>query len=359
MPQNNTHNTHKIYEEACRWRTREDCSDMTMEEQEKFYQWIAESAKHQEAYIKACNASDLLHSFGGSEGVQSFKEFSADANQFIEECNEISAKKGQKLSLFSHHIDIKTAFTGIAASLLIMFSGLFFMLENNPEAISYGTKVGVIKTVMLKDGSVIKLNTDTQLSVAFSKLERKILLEKGEAHFDVAKNKTRPFIVMIDKNTVEATGTAFNIKKRNQLTKVTVTEGSVEVSYSSPQTAATSPLSLKAGSGAMIDQDKIQAAVLTKREMEQRTAWQTGMIYFDKKKLQDVVTELQYYTKKEILFANNDAKNITVSGFFDMANVSSFLKGLQLTFPVNVIERDTIIILNITQKTAHQIVLSD
>lgn len=260
----------------------------------------------------------------------------------MDECDDLAAlARGER-----GPVRLYRRVVSAAASLLIVAVSALLVFQSGPmSATEYETKVGGRETVMLKDGSVITLNTDTRLSVALSGTERRILLEKGEAFFDVAKDKTRPFLVVVGKDVVRAVGTAFNVRRRADTTQVTVTEGIVEVN------GATLSTLLHVGADLTINPAGIQTVELAPAEVESTVSWRTGMIHFSNKRLGAVVEELQYYAEKEIIVTNDQVSNLIVGGSFDTSNASSFLKGLEAIFPVKVIERDTVIILGYAQNT--------
>ncbi|MFD2427832.1 FecR family protein [Sphingobium scionense] len=93
----------------------------------------------------------------------------------------------------------------------------------------YRTALGETRTVQLADGSRIHLNTNSSVEVALRDDIRQITLLKGEAQFDVAHDKKRPFIVNADGTLVRAVGTMFNVRLRADVTELTVIEGIVAV----------------------------------------------------------------------------------------------------------------------------------
>ena len=93
----------------------------------------------------------------------------------------------------------------------------------------YRTLVGEIRRVPLADGSMAAINTDTTLDVRFQKTERAVKLDRGEAWFQVAKDRTRPFVVAAGDIRVQAVGTAFSVRRKSAGAEVRVTEGVVEV----------------------------------------------------------------------------------------------------------------------------------
>ena len=91
-----------------------------------------------------------------------------------------------------------------------------------------------IRLVILPDGSRIQMNRGTKFSYAthaFNLKQREVWLE-GEAFFEVAKNKEKPFIIHTGTMQTTVRGTSFNVKAYPQLAEnvVSVHTGKVEVS---------------------------------------------------------------------------------------------------------------------------------
>jgi transmembrane sensor len=86
------------------------------------------------------------------------------------------------------------------------------------------------RTVDLRDGSIVHLNAASEVSVHFEDKERRLALVRGEAHFEVAPNPDRPFVVEIENVRVRAVGTAFSVAKGESGVRIVVTEGKVAVS---------------------------------------------------------------------------------------------------------------------------------
>jgi transmembrane sensor len=93
----------------------------------------------------------------------------------------------------------------------------------------YATTVDGYERVSLADGTMVELNSASEVAVQFSPAERRVRLVRGEAHFTVAKNKARPFLVEAGAVAVRAVGTAFNVRLGGKEVEVLVTEGKVAV----------------------------------------------------------------------------------------------------------------------------------
>lgn len=109
------------------------------------------------------------------------------------------------------------------------------ILPNNPAAtvggpasLSPGALQAVgPRLVSLADGTEVRLNAGSEIVERFSAVERGVELTRGEAHFKVTKDPTRPFVVSAGALSVRAIGTAFNVARRVERTEVLVTEGRV------------------------------------------------------------------------------------------------------------------------------------
>lgn len=344
--------TNFVYEEASRWLAREQSSTMTNQEKSDLESWLASDPQHQEVYLETYKASNLIDELSGIANSDNNEILDSTFQNLLNSCPRNNKSIENKQNIFS-----KTRGLGlIAASIMLFITFSILFQPNGPIAHIHKSGIGEMDTIMLNDGTVITLNTDTEISVAMSPDERKVLLVHGEAYFDVAKDTKRPFSVIIGKDVVRAVGTSFNIKHRTEVTRVTVTEGVVEVK-SNPISSTSlnllsfaSPISLGVGANLTINGDTAQTNLLSSLELEQSVAWRTGMLHFNGEPLSAIVDELQYYAHKEIILASNQVSDLIVGGSFNVNNVSSFLKGLELTFPIKVIERENVIIISYAKK---------
>nr|WP_068892050.1 FecR family protein [Pedobacter panaciterrae] len=130
----------------------------------------------------------------------------------------------------------------IAAVVTTLFvsAALFFYLNNTrsgtAEQMTYVVVApGKMKLIELADGTRIWLNSATKFGYPkqFSSKLREVTLLEGEAFFDVAHEKNRPFIVHSKGLNTQVLGTSFNIDAYNfsKCVKVSVATGKVGVSY--------------------------------------------------------------------------------------------------------------------------------
>jgi len=209
----------------------------------------------------------------------------------------------------------------------------------------------------LADGSVVELNAGAQIDVQFTAAERRVRLVRGEAHFAVAKNPERPFVVAAGPVAVRAVGTAFNVSLQQREVSVLVTEGKVGVTESAeaavPQSAdpiapipevVAEPTYLLAGQQAVIalspaasppmPTPAVQVNEVTPAQIERALAWQGLRLEFQEMRLGDVVAEFNRYNRRKLVVRDGAAAAIVVGGNFRADNAAAFVRLLESSFGV-------------------------
>jgi ferric-dicitrate binding protein FerR (iron transport regulator) len=147
-------------------------------------------------------------------------------------------------------------------------------------------------TVTLPDGTKVTLNAESQLRyepTCFGKSERRVSFE-GEAFFDVAKDKSRPFYVDADGLNVEVLGTKFNLQARKDevLACLTLTQGTVKFTALANEQSVV----LHAGQQVILDRRTNKLSVSTPQHLEDATAWQRGDMVFRNEPMDVVLQRL-------------------------------------------------------------------
>ena len=207
-----------------------------------------------------------------------------------------------------------------------------------PKSIT--TDIGRHLEVPLADGSLVHLNTASSIQVAYSKERRRVVLDKGEGLFDVAKDAQRPFEVVAGTTTVRAIGTRFSVLRLpDGRTDVTVFEGVVEILKG--QTAGTEqPLRLGAGQTVTAQADKIVLQQLARPALENKLAWREDRIIFDSVSLGEAIAQVNRYSPVPLRIMEPQLMDLRVSGAFSTADVPVFVRSLEQGFGLHV-ERTT------------------
>lgn len=188
---------------------------------------------------------------------------------------------------------------------------------------TYVTAVGETRDVSLEDGSRIMLDTSSRVRISFAAGARDVELLEGQAHFDVAKDHTRPFRVRTRSAEVIAVGTSFDVAARPALTTVTLIEGRVNVrSTIEGSDGATHPESLTPGQQLDIT-DEGQFLGKKPVRLSSVTSWQRGTIELDDVPLADALTTLNRYSNTKIVIDADHLQSRRVSGVFVVGDVET------------------------------------
>ena len=164
-------------------------------------------------------------------------------------------------------------------------------------------------TVTLQDGSVVQLNSASELRypVQFAGQERRVFLS-GEAYFEVAKDARHPFVVEVGHAEIEVLGTSFNVYSylEEQKTEATLVEGKVRF-FAGGQEVTLSP-----GEQGVWD----TAGHLDKREVDvyPYIAWKDGKFVFRKRTLEEVMRIVSRWYNVNVVFEDAVSKQVSFSG---------------------------------------------
>ncbi|RFZ94483.1 DUF4974 domain-containing protein [Mucilaginibacter conchicola] len=166
------------------------------------------------------------------------------------------------------------------------------------------TPAGGQYQVMLPDGTHVWLNSGSSLQfpVQFAANHRDVTL-KGEAYFEVAKDKTRPFTVDAGEVDVKVLGTHFNVMAydNEQSVKTTLLEGSVKVT-----TPHSSGL-LKPDHIASVDKQD-DAIAITDADTEQQVAWKNNLFWFASADIHQVMRQLARWYDVDVKYEGKISK---------------------------------------------------
>jgi transmembrane sensor len=225
----------------------------------------------------------------------------------------------------------------------MMLGGLGYLFM--PSGSSFRTAVGAVAAVPMADGSKVTLNTDSQIRIAVTEHDRRVNLRRGEAFFEVAKDRSRPFVVVAGHCRVIAVGTKFSVWREADEVRVAVTEGRVRVERDTRTSAEPAADEVAAGSVARAS----DAGVLIQRkrlsEVEEELSWRRGFLFFHDVPLTEAVAEFNRYNHDRLVIGNPAIAGIRIGGSFRSTNVGGFVRLLQDGFSIHVERRDGEIIL--------------
>lgn len=230
----------------------------------------------------------------------------------------------------------------MAASVLIMLGGAAAMaaLFWEPPG-QYSTAVGSYRTVVLADGSRVELNTDTRIRASIDETARQVVLERGEAYFDIRSDAGRPFVVHADGRRIVVLGTRFAVRRDAQRLRVVVTQGKVGIDAAPTRADAEMPAMLIATRGDSVTVDERSALVtqLPAARLDSELAWRSGFLMFDDLPLAQAAAEFNRYNRRKLVIDDPAAMGIRISGSFEASNLDAFIRLLQHAYELNIDER--------------------
>lgn len=196
------------------------------------------------------------------------------------------------------------------------------------------TAVGEIRRVPLADGSTAAVNTTSELVMRVEKKTRSIMLDSGEAFFEVKKDAARPFIVEAGDVRVMAVGTAFSVRKLPDAVEVIVTEGTVEAWVVGAKDSRTR---ISAGGRATLTASvAIDQRTIGQAEAARALAWRDGRVDFAGETLADAAAEFNRYNTRQIVIADAALAKERFYGRFHTDDVEGFAEAVHQTLNASV-----------------------
>jgi transmembrane sensor len=210
----------------------------------------------------------------------------------------------------------------------------------------FETKHGERLTRRLADDSVLHLNTDSAVSVRYSKSERLVTLISGQAEFEVTHEANRAFRVRAGWAEVIDMGTQFDVRLEQGSTIVTVVEGRVAVGPRNPSTShALRSIELTANQQLRVAEGEWPATPIAV-DAERTTSWLHRQIAFDHEPLERVAAEYNRYISKPIEIATPALRALRISGVFAADDTDAFVAFLRTLKGVRVEVTDTRILVS-------------
>ncbi|SLK12392.1 FecR family protein [Novosphingobium mathurense] len=194
------------------------------------------------------------------------------------------------------------------------------------------TRPGERLLVQLPDGSRVELGGDTSAEARFTPTERHFALRRGDAHFDVAHDTSRPFLIQTKRAGVRVVGTRFLISQLDEDTRVDVYDGTVEIR---PDSDETSKLLLKRGSRVMIGRD----VTITHFDATDENDWRNGWVDEAQISLGDLAKLVERRSGERIVI-DNDLTQLKLSGRFRINRPDDLLEKLGHAYGFKKIYKD-------------------
>lgn len=304
------------------------------------FKWLTQSATEEELKLLKQWGSENEDNLRFIENLQKiWKEETpepilvnseAKANEIWEKGMQSQEKKRFGKSLLKYAAVFLILLTGSLALFFVKYSEKDPIKNNLAEMPSYIFKensAGQKTKIFLPDGSYAYLNSSSNMKylAGFDSLERRIFIE-GEAFFEVAKDPTKPFIVVSNGIETVALGTSFNVNAfdENQV-KISLVEGSVKI-YPTDNESMSSILS---PGNELIVNPETQTFLEQAFDLEEAIGWKEGKLVFNHASLNEVVEKLERWYGVDIQVKGKIPTKWIVTTVYENQSLKNILTDLQ------------------------------
>lgn len=335
------------FDEAATWHARwQDASNNSLspEEVDRWARWsgVAENRRADDAVQLVAKAKYLL----APPPLPTPEELAADDSDGVvflpRASGEIPRGRWRRV-----------AFSALAAVLVaLVFVPLMHWLSlDRAEPVHFvSTTSGEIKQLVLRDGSKVTLGAKTEISVHYGRCLRTILLNSGEALFDVAHDPRCPFIVIAGGGAITALGTEFSVRRTLDRVTVQVAEGVVDVQPRDALVSVPWPKDPDVPNVTWPDAKLTQGQEVTYAGNERRsavasedphvaTAWLDGRRVYRHEPLAYLVADISRYFEEPIE-VDPSVRDLQFTGLVYESQVKKTLQDLEIIFQVSVVHVD-------------------
>ncbi|WP_172274538.1 FecR family protein [Caulobacter sp. RHG1] len=282
---------------AANWLARLNTTTVSAKTMDEFRDWRAQPGNH-EAFHEVAQLWAKSAQAKTQPGVQAALEAA------------LARKAPRRANRIGFGLAVATAMVTVSIGGYVTWRSI--------AAPNFDTGVGEQRLVQLSDGSSVRLDTNSKVTVRYSQGARRITLARGQAYFEVAHDAARPFLVETPQASVRAIGTRFSVREDGATTKVTLVQGRIEVRDGHNA----SPRLLTAGEQIIATQ---ALGPVQKVDAKVATSWTTGRLVFRGVPLQQALVEINRYSRKPIRLDPAYDQIETLTGAFDSADTDAMV----------------------------------
>lgn len=307
-----------ISETAARWYIRMRSAEPDDLLRSQFEAWVMAHPKHREEYT---SIAETMQDLSANDKLKAIAD-ALDQERFL-------TRESRKHKL------IKTA-ASLCVFVVVGLVSLFTVHQYDQwqaqplSQVATVNPVGQITSQTLADGSKVTLSANSDMQITYYRNQRHIMLNRGEAIFEVVKDKERPFVVETDQAKVTVLGTRFAVNKLSKLVRVSVDHGRVLVESKSTDS------SVILNNGQVAEIMLNSRSSLVNRSASDAFAFQKGKLVFAGADIYEVADTLSRYRTKPVKAEGIASRNI--SAVINIQDAEQFVSGLNNISTVNIIE---------------------
>lgn len=304
-----------------------------------FADWLRESPEHIREFLAVSAIWSALPELPSQPSVEELVRLATEQPNVV----ALPAATAREAGRTPARPSSRRSWMGRAAAVFLLALGAVLalvLLPSGQDAGIHRTRIGEQASVPLPDGSLVNLNTRSEIRVAYSEGFRDIRLVEGEALFEAVRDASRPFRVITDQAVIVAVGTTFNVRADEDEVTVSVVEGVVDVSSGGIAAGSAdrtelgpggseiaSPVRLRVGQQAQV-QAHSAPEILAEAPVERAIAWREHRLIFEASPLKQVIDEFNRYNAPPAVIADRELESLPISGVFRSHDRASFLEFL-------------------------------
>jgi transmembrane sensor len=313
-----------IAEQANEWFVENRCGPLDREASVRFMAWLKTSPVHVEEYLAAAAVAAEMKTAGRAtqtplETLLARARTAADTVVTLEHPLSEQAPTVPP----RHSVSPFWSLAAATASVFVAVAALWLTRDGERFGLprTYSTGHGEQSVHMLPDGSVLHLDTDSQVTVHYSRRERVADLDRGQALFQVTYQGDRGFRVAAGNAQILDVGTEFDVYRRPAAVQVTVVEGTAAVYTGPPQLA---PTAVRVSAGYQVE---VRDQVGSPQPVDARAtvAWLRRQIVFKNEPLGKVADEFNRYGRIAIEIDDEALRSVPITGVFEAYDADSFV----------------------------------
>lgn len=306
-----------IIEEANVWVILLNDPDTTNEERDAFKKWLELSDYHAECFDRAVSISCALSRLSNTDIAQA--PFSKQEGPFtIGEQVRSHDLKPNNNSILRYSI---AAAVAVLVLVSVMLTQIDIRTDAHVSMATHSTDVGQKIIFSLDDGSRVILGPDSHIRSQFTDEDRRVVLEKGVAFFDVVSDYERPFSVFAGELIATAIGTSFDVRNNGDFFRVGVAHGDVKVSFPVLVNEEKQPILANhlLTAGQEVAANKVSGLQDVKQhDVAEIAAWTNNQLIYHAAPIGEFIADLNRYSEIPIQIIENsdEVSSLTISGAY-------------------------------------------
>lgn len=322
----------RIRRQARNWIVELSSDDATADQRAAFKRWLNTDPRHAEAFEESRRVWGTI---GAMRHLEALTPADALTGPRRQGARAARADRADRADREGGRRWRPVAAAAVAAAVMVGLLGqALWQGDRTPEI---ATRTAELRDVTLDDGSVVTLGPKSSITVGFTQAERRVALTAGEAFFAVVDNPARPFVVTVGDMRVRVVGTQFDVHHGPDAVRVSVLEGSVEVTVPpepTPTPTARPETTVLTAGQQIVATHAGRAVAVRQVAAEASGAWRLGRLSYRGASLREVIADANRYYDGQIVLASEEIGALKVTASFRTDRIDQMINVLVMALPI-------------------------